>query len=153
MVFGQTLELSEYRKLDRFVLGSPVDQFEDQIRLDVSISYGQDYYIFTGKEPDVFLGLRIRQIKLGFFDDLMNYIDFYFRKPDDAAFASLKENLTTMFGIPEEAEDADESGLLEAYRWTDDDLILHLKRFGPYASDWDEQNMTILVLRKAMSGD
>ncbi|MDH5400355.1 MAG: hypothetical protein OEX02_19530, partial [Cyclobacteriaceae bacterium] len=90
--------------------------------------------------------LKVRKTNLGFYKDQLNYIDFYYRKPDNLAFQSLLGQLEEDFGPAEQFNTIDEKGVLEAYRWKSKRVYLQLVRYGEGASDSDDKNMTVLMM-------
>ena len=42
-------------------------KWEEGLALDYRISYGQDYYLYTQNDQDVFYGLKVHKINVGFF--------------------------------------------------------------------------------------
>ena len=144
---AQKKDLGSAGGLGVFKFGLHVSHFGDQITSDVRISYGQEYFIYNGPDADTFYGLKVLKTDLGFYRDSLNYIDFYFRKLDDASFASLKNLMLDDYGEPAVMDNADENGIIEAYRWISGDISLQLKRYGMEASDWGDRNMTVISCR------
>ena len=139
--------------LGPFEIGTPYIELQQNLEEYLSISYGQKYYYYTGKNLDVWEGLKIHKISLGFFQGKLNYIDFYFRKPEENTFLFLLSKCETLLGKAAKIEKASEKGVFRAYSWTHDLNYFQLISYNNEAIDWDDRNMTILMVQYKGAGN
>ena len=144
-VYSQSKPLDEEYGLGPFKFETPFASLETNLKGVLQISYGQNYYLYLGDDQDVFYGLKVRKVNIGFYKDKLNYIDYYFRKLDNLAFAALLEMVSQDYGIADKIIDPADDGIQESYRWKGERTYLQLIRYGSNSIDWDDRNMTVLV--------
>ena len=144
--FGQVKSLDEEYKFGPFKFGQDLSRWEDKLKGTMQISFGQDYYLYTEQDQEIFYNLKVWQVNLGFYKDKLNYVDYYFRKLDDFAFDALLEQVSTDYGIPDKIIDPDDKSIIETYLWREEKVMLQLIRYSKDANDWDDRNMTVLAM-------
>ncbi|HNP18438.1 MAG TPA: hypothetical protein PKL31_08405 [Fulvivirga sp.] len=127
---------------------SPESQ-NGSLDLDLIISYGLKYYKFKSRELKEISGFKIHAINLGFRDDKLEYMDFYFKKLSSDDFTTLRTSLEREYGYAKEIEPI-EVGVVQAVTWAGDNVTLNLYRFESDANDLEDRNKTVLAVSKSL---
>lgn len=143
--YGYAQKTSSFREFNGFSIGSHTENYQGDLQLDLTISYGTKYYKYAGKLLRKYRGLKVHDINLGFHEDRLIYVDLYFKRLDDNAFEYLLEQLTSDFGEPVMFMALDK-GVLASYEWKENGLTTQLYRCNDEASDHADRHMTVLAI-------
>ena len=144
---GQTnTKVDQLKGFKVFTFDSTPEEYNGNLRLDLTISYGLKYYKYTGKEARDIHGFKASDINVGFRDDRLEYIDFYFKKIESSNFEELFAKLSETFGTGEKLENPDEKGVVQAVEWKGKKVLIQLYRYDDTANDTEDRNKTVLMI-------
>ena len=152
LVVARSSHAQEFNKLDSsknfqgFVFGTSAEQYNN-LQLDLTISYGTKYYKYKGRRIKEFFGFKTHQVNIGFDNDALHYIDLYFKNLDQEAFDLLLQRLQYVYGEATEFGALDK-GVTQALEWTGDHLVMQLYKYNSEAPDFDDKNMTVLIVTR-----
>ena len=146
-VLGQgNTKIDDIRSFRGFTFGSPPDQYGGDLQIDLIISYGLKYYKYMGKEPSRIFDHKIVDANLGFRNDKLEYIDFFFSKLVEEDFNQLVSQLSNDFGEAKILERTDEQGVVQAVEWKGVKTWVQLYRYDNTANDDQDRRKTVLML-------
>ncbi|MEQ8576856.1 hypothetical protein [Fulvivirga sp.] len=140
----QSADIDKITSFHNFEFQSSPESLPGKLTLDLTISFGVKYYKYDDKDLKELYGNKIYDINLGYRDDLLEYVDFYFQRLNQADFDRMKDELVNQYGDFLIIE-AVEQGVEEAIRWEGDVVTLDLYRYGNEAIDLHDRNKTVLA--------
>lgn len=143
----QGADIDNLTSFQGFEFRSSPESLPGKLTLDLTISFGINYYKYDDKELRELYGNRIYDINLGFRDDKLEYVDFYFQRLNQADFDRIKDELVKQYGDFIIIE-AVEQGVEEAVRWEGNIVTIDLYRYGNEAIDVHDRNKTVLAATK-----
>lgn len=143
----QSADIDKLTSFQNFEFGSSPESLPGKLTLDLTISFGVNYYKYEDKDLRELFGNKIYDINLGFRDDLLEYVDFYFQRLNQADFDRMKDELVKQHGDFIIIE-AVEQGVEEAVRWEGKVVTIDLYRYGSEAIDLHDRNKTVLAATK-----
>jgi len=143
----QNAGIDQLTSFHTFEFGSTPGSLPGKLTLDLTISYGFNYYKYDHKDLRVLYGNKIFDINLGYRDDLLEYVDFYFQRLNQAEFDNMRVDLVKQYG-DFIVIDAAEPGVEEAVSWEGSVVTISLYRFGNEAIDLLDRNKTVLAATK-----
>ncbi len=129
-----------------FTLGTKVDLYERNLKLDYFISLGQKYYIYTGREIKTVKDYKIEKINIGFDQDILFYLDLYFK--DDDNYDSLKSFFESEYGESVPVANSNERGIVQAVSWQGEKVIAQLVQFSSEADEDDRNKIVFMIFKK-----
>ena len=129
-----------------FELGNKVSQYKKNLKLDYSISLGQKYYIYTGKELKTVNDFNIEKINIGFDQDVLFYLDLYFI--DAGNYELLKSFFESEFGESIPTANSIERGIVQAVTWQGHQVIAQLVQFNSKADEDDRNKIVFMIFKK-----
>lgn len=145
--FGQTdIKIDQIRNYEGFSFGSTPDTYGKDLKLDLVISYGLKYYKYVGKSPREIHEYKIADINVGFREDLLEYVDFYFNKLNKTDFQLLYDKLCSEFGRGKFLTVTNEPGVVQAAEWKGEKTWVQLYRYNEDAIDSDDRKKTVLMI-------
>jgi len=139
-------DIDSIRSFRGFSFGSSSDEYGKNLKLDLVISYGLKYYKYIGKSPKEIHGYKIADGNVGFRDDVLEYIDFYFSKLDKDDFELMYAKLCSEFGNGKRLTVTNEPGVVQAAEWKGDKTWIQLYRYDENANDSDDRRKTVLMI-------
>jgi len=128
-----------------FTLGTRVDQYKKNLKLDYSISLGQKYYIYTGRELIV-NDFKADKINIGFDHDVLSYVDIYFN--DAGNYESLKSFFESEYGESIPAANPNDRGVVRAVSWQGKQVVAQLVQFNIEADEDDRNKIVFMIFKK-----
>ncbi len=141
--------VDDITSFQNIAFGSSPESQNGSLDLDLIISYGLKYYKFKSRELKEISGFKVQVINLGFRNDKLEYMDFYFKRLSSDDFSALRMSLEEKYGLAKEIEPI-EVGVVQAVTWAGDKVTLNLYRFEEEANDLEDRNKTILALSKSL---
>ncbi|MEO1052895.1 MAG: hypothetical protein AAFX87_19830 [Bacteroidota bacterium] len=141
--------LDQQNGFGSFSFGDDVNDYKDDLKLDLTISLGQKeikYYGYQGKELKTVYALTSNQVNLGFENGKLFYLDIYFKKLGDGEFQELLKQFEQAYGTSTEIEPMDQ-GAVEAYNWIGSIVEMQVVRYDQSAAE-EERNMTVVTFNK-----
>jgi len=129
-----------------FILGTKVDQYEKNLRLDYSISLGQKYYIYTGPDLKTVNDFKIEKINIGFDHEVLFYLDVYFK--DAGNYESLKLFFESEYGESIPTANSNERGVVQAVGWQGEQVVAQLVQFSREADEDDRNKIVFMIFKK-----
>ena len=129
-----------------FQLGNKISQHKKNLRLDYSISLGQKYYIYRGKELRTVSDFDIEKINIGFDHDVLFYLDIYFK--DDGNYEPLKSFFESEYGESNPAANPNERGIVQAVSWQGEKVVAQLVQFSIEADEDDRNKIVFMIFKK-----
>lgn len=144
--YGQEFtKLDHQREFHGFRFGSSASQYDNDLVLDLTISYGIKTYKYKGKSLKKFEGFKTHDINLSFENDKLNYLDIYLKKLSDEEFDILLKRLENKYG-PSISFNALDKGVTTAVTWKGNRITLQLYRYNENTIDVYDQNMTVFTI-------
>uniref|UniRef100_UPI00404B9539 hypothetical protein n=1 Tax=Fulvivirga sp. TaxID=1931237 RepID=UPI00404B9539 len=140
----QSADIDKITSFHNFEFRSSPESLPGKLTLDLTISFGVKYYKYNDKDLKELYGNKIYDINLGYRDDLLEYVDFYFQRLNQADFDRMKDELVNQYGDFLIIE-AVEQGVEEAIRWQGNIVTIDLYRYGNEAIDLIDRNKTVLA--------
>ncbi len=129
-----------------FQLGIKFSQHKKNLRLDYSISLGQKYYIYRGKDLKSVNGITTEKINVGFDHDILFYLDIYFKDEDN--FEPLKFFFESEYGESAPAANSNERGVVQAVSWQGEKVVAQLVQFSIEADEDDRNKIVFMIFKK-----
>jgi len=129
-----------------FILGTKVGLYEKNLRLDYSISLGQKYYIYTGRDLKTFNDFKIEKINIGFDHEVLFYLDVYFK--DAGNYESLKLFFESEYGESIPTANSNERGVVQAVSWQGVKVVAQLVQFNIEADEDDRNKIVFMIFKK-----
>lgn len=143
----QNEDIDKITFFHNFEFRSSPESLPGKLTLDLTISFGVNYYKYDDKDLKELYDNKIYDINLGFRDDLLEYVDFYFQRLNQADFDRMRDELVKLYGDFIIIE-AVEQGVEEAVRWEGNVVTIDLYRYGNEAIDVHDRNKTVLAATK-----
>jgi hypothetical protein len=100
-VYAQYSEALENKKgFNKFVLETPFKNYQNDLILNLTGFDGVKYYKYVKTDIKVVFGVEIKEIKLGFFENMLYTISIEFGAIEDFKIQQLDRNLVDIFGMP-----------------------------------------------------
>ena len=128
-----------------FKLGSKFEQYKKNLKLDYSISLGQKYYIYTGRELIV-NDFKTEKVNVGFDRDVLSYLDIYFK--DAGNYESLKSFFESEYGESIPAAQTNQRGIVQAVSWQGEQVVAQLVQFNIEAEEGDKNKIVFMIFKK-----
>ena len=131
-----------------FQLGNKFSQHKKDLRLDYSISLGQKYYIYRGKELKVVndIDIDIEKINIGFDHEVLFYLDIYFKDQDN--YEPLKSFFESEYGESIPAANSNERGVVQGVGWQGEKVVAQLVQFSIEADEDDRNKIVFMIFKK-----
>ena len=129
-----------------FRFGDPTEKYSGQIRLILTMSFGQNYYAYQGMEANNLYDHRTNKVNLGFENERLFYIDLYFEGFDDEDFKALRQSLEKEYGESFHTDEPFEEGIDQAFRWDTANALMQLTKYNEEAVEFGDRNQTVLML-------
>lgn len=143
----QSADIDKITSFHTFEFQSSPESLPGKLTLDLTISFGVNYYKYDDRDLRALYDNKIFDINLGYRDDLLEYVDFYFQRLNQADFDRMKDELVKLYGEFIIIE-AVEQGVEEAIRWEGKIVTIDLYRYGNEAIDLHDRNKTVLAATK-----
>ena len=141
----QSADIDKLNTFQSFEFRSTPESLPGKLTLDLTISFGVKYYKYDDKNLRALYDNKIFDINLGYRDDLLEYVDFYFHRLNHGDFNNMKEELVKQYG-DFIVIDATQQGVEEAVRWEgNNNVTIDFYRFGNEAIDLLDRNKTVLA--------
>lgn len=144
----QIADIDKLNTFHSFEFRSTPESLPGKLTLDLTISFGVKYYKYDDKDLRELYGNKIYDINLGYRNDQLEYVDFYFQRLNHGDFNNMKEELVKQYGDFLLIE-AMQQGVEEAIRWeNNNNVIIDFYRFSNEAIDLLDRNKTVLAATK-----
>ena len=128
-----------------FKLGNKFGQHKKNLKLDYSISLGQKYYIYTGRELIV-NDFETEKVNIGFDRDVLFYLDIYFK--DAGNYESLKFFFESEYGESTIAANSNQRGVVQVVSWQGKKVVAQLVQFNIEADEDDRNKIVFMIFKK-----
>ncbi len=128
-----------------FKLGHKFSQHKKNLILDTSISLGQKYYIYAGREL-IFDDFKADKINIGFDHDVLFYLDIYFN--DAGNYESIKSFFESEYGESIPAANSNQRGVVQLVGWQGEKVVAQLVQFNLEAGEEDRNKIVFMIFKK-----
>ncbi|QSE98075.1 hypothetical protein [Fulvivirga lutea] len=136
--------VDDLQSFENISFSSSPEDLPGDLQLDLIISYGLKYYKYSHSSLDEVFEFKTSDINLGFNNEKLEYMDFYFPDLNNLDFDELRNKLEVRFGSAT-IVDAIEKGVTNSVQWKGQRVTIDLYKYGEDVIDTNDQNKTVLA--------